>query len=109
MAEFHWLPPLAECIAIALLIAAAVVAPRSIAARPLSFKPLMMLGVLSYSIYVWHELFTIFRSPVILLVVMPLVALGSYYFIEQPCRRIGVRLSVPRARCNALSVAVSRQ
>jgi peptidoglycan/LPS O-acetylase OafA/YrhL len=109
MAEFHWLPPLAECVAIALLTAAAVLAPRSIAAKLLSFKPLMKLGVLSYSIYVWHELFTIFRSPVRLLVVMPLVALGSYYFIEQPCRRIGVRLSSPRAPSNALSVVVSGQ
>jgi peptidoglycan/LPS O-acetylase OafA/YrhL len=108
MAEFHWLPPLAECIAIALLIAAAVVAPQSIPARPLSFKPLIKLGELSYSIYVWHEFFTVSRSPVILLVVMPLVALGTYYFVERPCRRIGVHLSTPRAPSIALSIAVPR-
>jgi peptidoglycan/LPS O-acetylase OafA/YrhL len=93
MVQFHWLPPLMECVAITALIAASVLQPGSVLARLLAYKPLIFLGVISYSIYLWQELMMAFRNVYALLFVMPLVVLASYYWIELPCTRLGHRLS----------------
>ena len=94
--RFHWLPPLTECVALAGLIAASVLHPRSIFARPLSFPPLAWLGTVSYSVYVWQQFFFAHRSESVTLVMvclMPLFALGSYYWIERPFTRFGHSLT----------------
>lgn len=96
MFAFHWLPPLLECVAIACLIATTVLHPRSIFTQPFSWAPLTFLGLISYSIYIWQELFMAFRNVYALLFAMPLVVLASYYAIELPCNNFGHRLT--RAR-----------
>jgi peptidoglycan/LPS O-acetylase OafA/YrhL len=65
----------------------------------LNTKPLVTIGVLSYSLYVWQQLFlnptsdTVFnRLPVNLLLVCG-VAAFSYYFIESPFLRLRPILS----------------
>ena len=93
MAFFHRIPPLFECVAIAALIAASVLHPHSIFSRPLAFAPLAWLGTVSYSFYLWQELFMPFRSLWALCLAMPLVALCSYYLIEGPSTRFGHRLT----------------
>jgi peptidoglycan/LPS O-acetylase OafA/YrhL len=97
IATFVWLPPLAECVSAASLIAATVLHPRSILARPFAFAPLAWLGTVSYSVYVWQEVFTPFRNPYVWFIVMPLFALGSYYGIERPATNLGHRLSAEPA------------
>lgn len=94
MARFHWLPPLTECIAIALLI---VLSPRILLLdRALGWRPLAWLGIVSYSLYVWQEAFmhTGFGWGKILSLCLglPIFALGSYYCIERPSTRLGHRL-----------------
>ena len=96
IARFHWLPPLSESIAIAVLIAACVLHPDCMLARPLSFAPLAWIGVVSYSTYIWQALFmhlgTGTAQILWLSLGLPAFALASYYWIERPGIRLGNRL-----------------
>jgi peptidoglycan/LPS O-acetylase OafA/YrhL len=94
---FQWLPPLTECAAIACLIASTVLHPGSVVARFLSFKPMAVLGLVSYSVYVWQELFMGFRNVYALAIGLPLAVFASYYWIERPCNRLGHRLTTAHA------------
>jgi peptidoglycan/LPS O-acetylase OafA/YrhL len=89
IARFHWLPPLFESVSIAGLIAFTTLHPTAWMTRPLSSRLLAWLGLVSYSLYLWQELFTLFHSPIALFIVMPLAALASYYGIERPSIRFG--------------------
>ena len=71
VAKFHWLPPLVEVLAIAALIAATTLRNLSFASRCLGFAPIAWLGVVSYSIYIWQELFMPFRSAKLLVIGLP--------------------------------------
>jgi peptidoglycan/LPS O-acetylase OafA/YrhL len=97
IARFHWLPPLFESLAIAVLIAASTLHSTSIFARPLSFGPLTKLGVFSYSIYVWQAPFmghwSIGLHLTLLCLGLPLVVMGSYSWIEKPLTQLGHRLT----------------
>lgn len=101
-AIFHTLPPLCESVAIAVLMGAVVLQPDSAAAKVLGVAPLAWLGRISYSIYLWQELFvhmTQGRGALLLLCVgLPCCVLGSYYLIEQPCIRFARRLEKPSAQ-----------
>lgn len=66
--------------------------------RCLESPPLRWVGRLSYSLYLWQQLFfsqyhhgTLQRFPANLLCVLA-AACGSYYFVEKPCIRWGRRL-----------------
>jgi peptidoglycan/LPS O-acetylase OafA/YrhL len=60
----------------------------------LTWRPILWIGQISYSLYLWQQLFT--ASPQLYLVSSPLLipplllaaAAASYYWIELPCRRI---------------------
>lgn len=97
IAHFHWLPPLYEDVAIAVLLAASVAYPRSSLARLMSLRPLAWLGIVSYSIYVWQQFFVVVHQrlwvTVTMIAIMPVFVLVSYYLIERPCVRIGHRLT----------------
>jgi peptidoglycan/LPS O-acetylase OafA/YrhL len=92
IARFHWLPPLYENLAIAVLIASCVLSPNSALSRSLSLAPLPWLGVISYSVYIWQELFmhlgTGTAQLLYLSLALPAFALASYYWIERPCVRL---------------------
>jgi peptidoglycan/LPS O-acetylase OafA/YrhL len=92
MTRFHWLPPLREGVSVSILIAACVLYPQSIVCRILSFAPLAWLGAISYSVYLWQELFVQIGSGRVNLyficIGIPVFSLGSYYFIERPCIRL---------------------
>src|SRR2546423_14370232 len=82
------------------LLLATLSHPRSIAGRVLEWRPLRWFGRLSYSLYLWQQLFLVWtgsRSPAMgALQSFPLnlaCALGcammSYYWIEKPFIREG--------------------
>lgn len=91
------------------LVAGTSLRPSSDLSRILEFAPLRFIGRISYSIYLWQELFFIGRnvglraaSPLGLLQSVPwnlaavvLVATFSYFFIEKPFIRLGHRLAPP--------------
>jgi peptidoglycan/LPS O-acetylase OafA/YrhL len=97
--HFIWLPPLGEDICIAALITASILHPHSWTAKPLSFRALTQMGLVSYSLYVWQGLFMLLdnglnlNSAFLLFIGMPLVALGSFEYVEQPLNRLGHRLA----------------
>lgn len=94
--RFHGLPPLCECIAMAVLVGATAATPNLALSRMLAARPLVWLGTISYSIYVWQFYFCIPRKPEVtlaLIAVMPIFAIGSYYLIERPCNRFGHKLA----------------
>jgi peptidoglycan/LPS O-acetylase OafA/YrhL len=88
------------------LIATVRALPRSPATRVFGFRPFVVVGQLSYSLYLWHwPVFVLFRWTIGLETLpLALAALGlaialatlSYYFIEQPLRTNSRIAAMPR-------------
>jgi len=88
---------------VAALLAAVVIADIRLLepgplARVLSFGPLRWVGLISYSLYLWHWPVIVFMSPartgisggwldVARIAVATALAAGSYYLVERPIRR----------------------
>lgn len=87
--RFHAFVPLFENLAIACFLCSAIVNPALQLSRLVAIRPLAGLGVISYSVYLWQELFMPFRNPWALCVGIPLFSMASYYWIESPCIRLG--------------------
>lgn len=96
-AVYGHLIPLHESVAIAVLLTITSEYPRTRLGRFLDWKPLTFVGKLSYSLYVWQQIFFLFvhteRSFFIALPIVPSVAFISYYLIEAPFIRYGKRLA----------------
>ena len=60
----------------------------------LTWKPLIWVGQISYSLYLWQQLFSArpelytAASPLLIPPLMFAAAAASYYWIERPCRRL---------------------
>lgn len=91
-----WLTEIAALV----VIAAAVTAPRSLAARALSLPPLRGMGAISYGLYLWHwPVFVVVTNdrvhagpwlPLVRLAVTFAIAIPSYFLLERPIRRRGL-------------------
>ncbi len=92
--------------AVLVLIACAVSASKSIVARALSWKPLTLLGTISYGVYLWHWPINVLLTPervhargfwlhVVQFALTFVVAIGSYHFLERPIRRRGIPFGRP--------------
>lgn len=79
--------PLTESVAFAVLIGNSALS----ANRILSSKPLVWLGNISYSLYVWQEIVLVPGRPHPLLLFGLVLAPLSYYLIERPMIRLGRR------------------
>ncbi len=93
--------------AIALVIAHAVISPKSPTARVLALPPLVWLGKISYGVYLWHWPIVSFvtatntgLSPVPLFLVRIgltfAIALASFHLIESPIRHGALTRLLPR-------------
>jgi peptidoglycan/LPS O-acetylase OafA/YrhL len=88
-------------VAIAVLIARYIEHPDLPAARVLNTRVFVTIGIASYSLYLWQELFLIqFRPPQSMVQVFPLnllmamaCAAGSYLLVEQPFLRLKGRFT----------------
>lgn len=75
--------------------------PDSAVGRVLNFRPVVWLGTLSYSFYLWQQLFLNRRSDAIWcafplnLVMAFLAALASFYLVERPFLKLRSRRSLP--------------
>jgi len=97
-AKYHVLIPLHESLMIGLLLALTSQCNLGAIGHLLNWKPLAFIGTLSYSIYMWQELFVVLirnsgpRLYPYWLLLVP-VALGSYYLIEKPLIERGRKLT----------------
>ncbi|MHB8636570.1 MAG: acyltransferase family protein [Fimbriimonadaceae bacterium] len=86
--------PTIECASVALFLAWLLAAPRPSLGRVLDFRPLVWLGLISYGLYIWQQVFLMFPGerpwiPFPLNILAALVtAIISYFAIEQPLRRV---------------------
>lgn len=77
--------------------------------RILTSAPLQAVGLCSYSLYLWQQLFLARPSryiEVLPLAALPVVVALSYFFIEKPCARLGHRLSALVQARRAVPAAV---
>lgn len=97
-----------EAAAITLIVAWAISHPETIGGRFLNWGPLVHVGRISYSLYLWQQLFLVFLNrswtgifPLNLLCAFAM-AEASHYLVEQPFLRLrerwfGRRLQAPSA------------
>lgn len=94
--------PLVEALVVAYLIASLVEVRRGALYRALNLAPVAWVGVLSYSLYVWQQLFLYpgggdgyeafaFQTLPINLLLALLAATTSYYVVERPFLRLKQR------------------
>jgi peptidoglycan/LPS O-acetylase OafA/YrhL len=84
-----------------LIIAAVAFFPESTPARLLSLPPLVWIGKISYTVYLWQQMFLvatpgISKTPLpfpLDLVAVFLISTASYYLYELPIRRFGRRIT----------------
>jgi len=97
---------LATEIAVLILIVCATRGSQTLIGRALAFRPLTWVGLISYGVYLWHwPLYVVLTHDRLLIDGIPLtilrllatfgVALISYYFLEQPIRKHGLRFGKP--------------
>jgi peptidoglycan/LPS O-acetylase OafA/YrhL len=116
--EMRWhlgMPTLTKYILVAVSLASTLVVEEGLAYKWLNARLLVWIGTLSYSIYVWQQIFLFniaILHPLGILNFFPYSLLGalvvaccSYYFLEQPMQRLGKRLIQERAP--AASVALT--
>ncbi len=107
------LVPTLEPLCIAWLIGSSVYI-KNWATRLLGSVPLQFLGMISYSLYLWQQLFTSNPSgyhgaPWLKFApLMLVVAVLSYYLVERPCIRLGKRIIATRHAGSASSISVAR-
>lgn len=117
---------LATEIAVLVLIVCATRGSQTLIGRMLAARPLAWVGLLSYGVYLWHwPLFVVLTHDRLLIGGIPLtiirfvatfgIALISYYFLEQPIRKHGLRFGKPIlilpavvAICSGLLIASTR-
>ena len=103
-APWHCGGELFECVFFGWLLLRVVEAPKSIASRALTFRPLIFVGKVSYGIFVFHTLVAVSLSPwvkaaglnetsypflraAILAAISIAVAAASWHWMEQPLNR----------------------
>jgi peptidoglycan/LPS O-acetylase OafA/YrhL len=88
---------------IALLVDRAIVQHESTVGRFLNTGPIVWIGTLSYSLYLWQQPFLDrhgtewFKAFPINILLALACALASYYLVERPCLAPSTRVRMPRA------------
>lgn len=105
----RWLTLAVIPVGFPLMVLATVLHPQGLLARALEWRPLRWVGRLSYSLYLWQQLFFIdmhesCRATGVLgamqgkwwsLLPAMVLAAASYYLLERPFIRLGHRLAPP--------------
>ena len=104
-----------QALVIPLLILSTVLHPGTIQGRILESKPIRWIGWISYSLYLWQQLFfgvnfvgsppgiAVLREQPINLAALLLCATFSYYLVEKPFLRLGHKLAPTSIARNAAS------
>jgi peptidoglycan/LPS O-acetylase OafA/YrhL len=102
---------LAHYSALAVIVASTLIVKEGLAYKWLNFAPLIWIGEISYSLYVWQELFLLHppgRHPLGMLSVFPAnlvcsfaLAACSFYLLERPVTRLAHGLTHQTSRAPA--------
>lgn len=114
--SFPGLYALVPCVGAALVIHAGVLAP-SAAGRLLSWRPLVLVGLISYSLYLWHWPLLVFariwlmreldwRETAGVIAAAIILSVLSWRYIEGPFRRLGGALATRRQLFAVAGVAM---
>jgi peptidoglycan/LPS O-acetylase OafA/YrhL len=85
--------------------------PEDLTGRLLNFRPVVVVGLLSYSLYLWQQLWLSPEHPVLFpfsVIGIVLCAAISYWAIEKPFLRVGRSVLSRRARQEAAPVPLTR-
>jgi peptidoglycan/LPS O-acetylase OafA/YrhL len=99
------------------LIACAAHGERSVVARVLAFRPLTWIGLISYGVYLWHWPLYLLLShdrtgldgvalTVVRLAATFALSVASFFLLEQPIRKRGIRWGRPVIVVPSAAVAV---
>lgn len=93
------------------LIVSTMLHPESVAGRILELQPIKFVGRISYSLYLWQQMFfarvddwlpeqhgnglTWIQHNWSRYLILPVIAIASYYWIEKPLIRLGHRIATP--------------
>ena len=100
-------PALLTYLLVCLALASTLVVEEGLAFKWLNSRLLVWIGTISYSLYIWQQLFLIrprevfmplgrlCTFPINIVCTLTISAL-SFYFLEKPCTRLGKRLFDPR-------------
>ncbi|HEU5352770.1 MAG TPA: acyltransferase [Terracidiphilus sp.] len=83
--------PFGESVVIALLLCVTSLNPKTAISRLLDWRPLAYIGTISYSLYLWQQLFLFFpgswgvRGTLLRLTLLLVMTIFSYYCIERTC------------------------
>ncbi len=109
----HWFTGLKEELAVTALLTITILYPTEGLARALACRPMRAVGKLSYSLYIWQQLFLVpetvgwwNRFPTCLLLVFA-ASLLSYFFIERPMRQLGALAAAGASRMKLRSQRAS--
>jgi peptidoglycan/LPS O-acetylase OafA/YrhL len=96
--KLYWLIGISvQCVSIALIIDAAMENHDSAIGKVLNWRPLVLIGTWSYSLYLWQQIFFDPTNPSVIaafpqnLVLAFAAGVVSYYAIEQPVLRLRER------------------
>jgi peptidoglycan/LPS O-acetylase OafA/YrhL len=90
--------------AIALSLDRAMTFPHGRVTRMLNLRPIVFVGAVSYSVYIWQEIFLRpdrpewYASLPLSLALLAVCALGSYFGVERPFLRLRKRLEITPTR-----------
>lgn len=103
-----------DAIAVAVIMIWVVEYPQTVAGRVLNWAPLRALGVISFSVYLWQQLFLTTKNETILgswplnVLVTLVVATASYWLVEKTFLRLRGRVLRGRQRKTADTPAVAQ-
>ncbi|HUB25251.1 MAG TPA: acyltransferase [Tepidisphaeraceae bacterium] len=100
--RFHNAVRLIDPVLICMFLAGGILHPRQLLGRVLEWPPIRWVGRLSYSLYLWQQVFTspsasnpfLQRFPANIVAIVAIAA-ASYYILERPMMRLGHRLARP--------------
>jgi len=111
----HNWPTLSTYCLVCLMLAATLVVQEGLAHQFLNSRFMVWLGTISYSVYVWQQLFLLrpehSASPLGILGTFPvnvicvlMVSSASFYWLERPCIALGKRLSTRMGNPSTASI-----
>lgn len=98
--KFSYLIPTGESLCIAALIRSTTQHPDVRLWGFLQWEPVVFIGKISYSLYIWNQIFFVLWNPYLALIAIPIVSLISYSYFEYRWCKTALEDSVFHKACD---------